>query len=150
VAAGIGLLAGAALAFVFLLFVLPVLGIRYLLIDLFDDTAGPRIFGAILIVGQLLCLAILLGWLDVGSGVGHPVVAGGLVLGVFVAGLLPSALPLAFNAGALVVAMLFWHSPAGVDFMSKWREPADRLEGAAVPRTNADGSWPRRPPGKAP
>jgi hypothetical protein len=150
VAIGIGLLSGAALTFLFLLFVLPVLGVRYLLIDLFDDTTGPRIFGAILIVGQLLCLAVLLGWLDAGSGVGHPVAAGGLVLGVFVAGLLPSALPFVFNAGALVMAMLFWHSPDGVDFMSKWREPVDGIDGAAVPRTNSDGSWPRRPPGKAP
>jgi hypothetical protein len=70
---------------------------------------------------------------------------------LFPAGLLPSNIPFGATAAGLALLLASWCHGAG----EQCREARDTapnvspsVEHPGVPRTNEDGSWPRRPPGR--
>lgn len=139
---------GAQPALLWGLFMLPTLLCRKLFHDVLDDSPALRAFGGLLVLVQLCAIAVLLrSWWTSDCKELEVLPMIGLVAVIFPAGLLPSALPLVCNAAGLTLVLGMWCSgPSGAcREESKAQRPSVQHPG--VPRTNEDGSWPRRPPG---
>jgi hypothetical protein len=144
---------GGAAALLFSVFLLPTLIARKLFHGILRDSNGIRGFGLALMVVQLFCASTLLSaWWSADC---HPlqlVPLLGIVVVIFPSGLLPSALPLCFNAAGLALVLGVWagggtHCPGSAPKPPAAPNAAPSVEHPGVPRTNSDGSWPRRPPG---
>lgn len=144
---------GGASALLFSVFMLPTLIARKLFHGILRDSNGIRGFGLGLIVVQLFCASTLLSaWWSADC---HPLQLLpllGIVVVIFPSGLLPSALPLCFNAAGLALVLGVWagggtHCPGSAPKPPPAPKAAPSVEHPGVPRTNSDGSWPRRPPG---
>jgi hypothetical protein len=130
---------------------LPTLLLRRILRGAVDESTGTRAFGAISMFGQLACLGFLgVAWWASGCKDLAPLPVGGLVLGVFVTAVLPANLPLLVNGAVLGIVLGGWCSAFGKRCEEPKPPPASESRPSAhdpgVPRTNADGSWPRHPP----
>jgi hypothetical protein len=148
-------LCGVSRAVIWLVFLLPTLLVRRILRGALDESTGTRAFGAISMFGQLACLGFLgIGWWASGCKDLAFLPVGGLVLGVFVTAVLPSNLPLLVNGAALGIVLGTWCSAIGKRCEEPKPAPASESRPSAhdpgVPRTNADGSWPRHPPRAVP
>lgn len=131
---------------------IPILIVRFILGDQFRVTSGQRIFGAVLVAAQFACLAIiLLDWWTDSCIALNPFAAAGVGLAALIASVLPSSFPI-LCTGAGLAGILFLGS-GSVAATCESLEPTPRTEevierpsvtGPGVPRTNDDGSWPRR------
>jgi hypothetical protein len=149
-AAALGLWAscGAEPALLWVVFMLPTLLCRKLFHGVLGDSQGIRGFGLFLVVVQLACVGVLLeSWwsADCKQMLMLPLI--GLVAVIFPAGLLPSVGPLLCNAAGLLLVLGVWcGGPSSKCNEAPERKPPS-VQHPGVPRTNDDGSWPRRPPG---
>jgi hypothetical protein len=144
-------LCGPSRALIWLVFLLPTLLLRRILRGALDESTGTRAFGAISMFGQLACLGFLgVAWWASGCKDLAPLPVAGLVLGVFVTAVLPPNLPLLVNGAVLGIVLGGWCSALGKRCEEPKPKPAMESRPTAndpgVPRTNADGSWPRHPP----
>ena len=144
-------LCDAARAVIWLVFLLPTLLLRRILRGALSDSTGVRVVSVVMVLGQLGCLGVLGGgwWLGGCKDLSVlPVL--GLVFGVFATSALPSNVPLLVNAVALGLALGAWCSALGKRCQEAPSKPPisarPSVNDPGVPRTNADGSWPRRPP----
>jgi hypothetical protein len=139
-------------AVIWLVFLLPTLLLRRILRGALADGPGVRAVSGVLVVGQLGCLGVLGGgWWANGCKEMALFSVLWLVFGVFATSILPSNLPLLVNGAALGLALGAWCSTFGE--RCKEELPASQpaagrpsVNDPGVPRTNSDGSWPRRPP----
>jgi hypothetical protein len=72
----------------------------------------------------------------------------GLVSCVFLAGVLPFAAPLGLNAAGFALILFAWsvHDARACERPAAQAvEGRSSVKGPGIPRTNPDGSWPRRP-----
>ena len=139
---------GGEPALLWVVFMLPTLLARKLFHDVLNDSVGIRGFGAFLVLVQLACVAVLLeSWWSTDCKQMHVLPLIGLVAVIFPAGLLPSVWPLLCNAIGLALVLSVWcGGPSGKCHAAPERKPPS-VQHPGVPRTNDDGSWPRRPPG---
>jgi hypothetical protein len=139
-------------AVIWLVFLLPTLLLRRILRGALPDSTGVRAVSSVLVLGQLGCLGVLGGgWWANGCKEMALFAVLWLVFGVFASSVLPSNLPLLLNGAALGLALGAWCSSFGERCKEEApvKAPAagrPRVDDPGVPRTNADGSWPRRPP----
>lgn len=145
-------LCSASRAVIWLVFLLPTLLLRRILRDALPDSAGVRVVSVVMVLGQLGCLGVLgSSWWANGCKEMALFSVLWLVFGVFASSVLPSNLPLLVNGAALGLALGAWCSAFGERCQEE--APAERpaagrpsVDDPGVPRTNSDGSWPRRPP----
>ncbi len=160
VAIVLGLAGGAQPALLWLGAFVPIHVVRLILSGLFKVTPTQRAFGALLILVQAACLGlILLDWWSDGCKTINTLAVMGIGFTALVASVLPSPLPLVCAGGSLGLVLFLWYGDVGVRCEQPSRNvntpdlavPAERarVHGPGVPRTNEDGSWPRRPPGGA-
>lgn len=152
VALGLWAGCGAQPALLWCLFLTPTLIARKLFHGVLNDSPYIRGFGALLVIGQLLCVSSLISeWWSLPCKQLHVLPLIGIVAVIFPAGLLPSVAPLLFNAAGLALVLSVWCGGQG-EACAKARTPTPfapaSVEHPGVPRTNDDGSWPRRPPGR--
>jgi len=148
VALGLWASCGAEPALLWVVFLLPTLLCRKLFHGVLGDSQGIRGFGAFLVAVQLACVAVLLeSWwsADCKQMMILPLI--GLVAVIFPSGLLPSATPLLFNAAGLALVLAVWCGGPSSKCGEAPPRQSPSVQHPGVPRTNADGSWPRRPPG---
>jgi hypothetical protein len=153
VALGLWAGCGAQPALLWCLFLAPTLLARKLFHGILNDSPYIRGFGAVLAIGQLLCVSTLVSeWWSVPCKELHLLPLIGIVVVIFPAGLLPSVVPLVFNAAGLALVLSVWCGGAGSACVKARPQPASfapaSVEHPGVPRTNEDGTWPRRPPGR--
>ncbi len=131
---------------------IPIMIVRFILGDQFRITSGQRIFGALLVGAQYVCLAIiLLDWWTAGCVELNPYAAAGVGIALLVASVLPSSAPV-LCTGIGLAAVLFLGSgsvAATCEELSPTPQVEQTTERPTVlspgsPRTNDDGSWPRR------
>lgn len=152
----LGLAGGAEPALLWLGAFVPILAVRLILTGLFKVTPAQRVFGAILILVQVAALALTaLDWWSDGCLSINVYAVAGIGITALVASVLPSPLPLVCAGGSLGLVLFLWYGDLGV--RCNVSAPAPELEHSApsvqhpgTPRTNADGSWPRRPPRPSP
>lgn len=153
----LGLSGGREPALLWLGAFIPIQAVRLILTGLFKVTPTQRIFGAILIFVQVACLAlILLDWWSDGCMTINTWAIMGIGLTALVASVLPSPLPLLCAGGSLGLVLFLWYGDAGVRCEGPTQESAKASADENVPgkrptvhkplspRTNEDGSWPRR------
>lgn len=138
-------------AVIWLVFLLPTLLLRRILRGALDPSTGTRAFSAISVAAQLACVGFLgVGWWASGCKYLAFLPVAGLVLGVFVTSILPSNLPLLLNGAALGLVLGAWCSAFGARCQEprapQVQENRPSAHDPGAPRTNPDGSWPRRPP----
>jgi hypothetical protein len=143
---------GAAPGLLWSVFMLPTLLARKLFHGMLRDSNGIRGFGLALIVVQLFCSSTLLSsWWSADCKPLQLLPLLGIVVVIFPSGLLPSALPLCFNAAGLALVLGAWAGggkcPGEAPVQKRALPAAPSVEHPGVPRTNPDGSWPKRPPG---
>jgi hypothetical protein len=144
---------GGAPALLWSVFMLPTLLARKLFHGMLRDSNGIRGFGLALIVVQLFCSSTLLSsWWSADCKPLQLLPLLGIVVVIFPSGLLPSALPLCFNAAGLALVLGAWagggsHCPSNAPPPKRATPTAPSVQHPGVPRTNPDGSWPKRPPG---
>jgi hypothetical protein len=153
VALGLWASCGALPALLWCLFLAPTLIARKLFHGVLNDSPYIRGFGALLAIGQLLCVSTLVSeWWSVPCKELHVLPLIGIVAVIFPAGVLPSVLPLVFNAAGLALVLSVWCSGANSACIKTRATPSSfapaSVEHPGVPRTNQDGTWPRRPPGR--
>jgi hypothetical protein len=153
VALGLWASCGAQPALLWCLFLTPTLVARKLFHGVLNDSPYIRGFGALLAIGQLLCVSTLVSeWWSVPCKELHVLPLIGIVVVIFPAGLLPSVAPLAFNAAGLALVLSVWCGGANSACIKTHAKPTTfapaSVEHPGLPRTNDDGSWPRRPPGR--
>jgi hypothetical protein len=146
--------AGILPALVWIGLFIPILVVRFILGDQFRITSGQRIFGALLVAAQFACLAvILLDWWTASCIALNPVAAAGVGVTLLVASVLPSSFPV-LCTGVGFAGVLFLGS-GSVAATCESLQPKPEVEQTierptvnhpGVPRTNDDGSWPRRGP----
>ena len=144
----LGVSCGGTPALLWAVFMLPTLSARSLFRGVLSDSGALRGFGFALIVVQVLCTSTLISeWWGQGCRELHLLPLIGLVAVLFPSGLLPSLIPLGFNAAGLALVLAMWCG-GGEECVQKPVRAAPASVGhPGVPRTNPDGSWPRRPPG---
>lgn len=151
VAIAIFALCSVSRAVIWLVFLLPTLLLRRILRGALPDSRGVRVVSVMMVLGQLGCVGALGGsWWAHGCKEMAILPVIGLVFGVFAASALPSNLPLLISGAALGLSLGAWCSAFG----KRCQEAPDQARSAGrpsvddpgVPRTNPDGSWPRRPP----
>ncbi len=151
----LGLAAGAEPALLWLGAFVPIMAVRLILTGLFAITNTQRVFGAVLIVVQVACLGLmLLDWLSDGCMSINVVAVSGIGITALIASVLPSSLPLLCAGGSLGLVLFLWYGDVAVRCKQEAsgkptiETPAVRpsVHGPALPRTNKDGSWPRRGP----
>jgi hypothetical protein len=144
---------GGAPALLWSVFLLPTLIARKLFHGVLRDSDGIRGFGIALILIQLFCTSTLVsGWWGEACRPLSLLPLIGIVAVIFPSGLLPSALALCLNAAGLALVLGLWcgggeHCPGTPPAPPAAPSRAPSVEHPGVPRTNPDGSWPRRPPG---
>lgn len=130
------------------LFMLPTLGMRRLVHEVLPEERGVLAFAAVLILGAALGAGTILA----GFGAQQcwkletaPLVI--LVACVFLSGIVPYRLPLGITALAFAAVLFVWghepqrHCPSDVPV-----ESLPTIRDPGTPRTNDDGTWPRRVP----
>lgn len=151
--------AGAEPALLFVGVCVPIVIIRLILGGLFKVTSSQKVFGAVLVLIQFLCLGLLmLDWWSAGCKVMNPWAISGIGVTALIASVLPSPLPLVCAGGSLGLVLFLWYGDVGTTCEEdkpkapSLSEPAERptVENPGVPRTNDDGSWPRRGPRPTP
>ncbi len=153
VALGLGVGCSIEPALLWCAFLLPTLLARSLFSGVFRDSTGVRTFGVVLILAQLVAVSSLVsGWWSSGCRELELLPLLGIVAVLFPAGLLPSTIPLSFNGAGLALVLGLWCSaPASACRAKATQQPATlaapTVKDPGVPRTNQDGSWPKRPPG---
>ena len=143
--------AGAGTAGLWLAFLLPSLLVRRFLRGVLPDATAFRAIGAILIGAQVCCVSlILLGWSTAPCKELNflPLIA--LVAGVFFASVLPYLLPIAINTVGFALVLGLWSAGPGEACATRAARPepsqvAPSVKHPGEPRTNDDGSWPKRP-----
>jgi hypothetical protein len=153
VALGLWASCGAQPALLWCVFLAPTLLARKLFHGVLDDSSYIRGFGALLAIGQLLCVSTLISeWWSVPCKELHVLPLIGIVVVIFPAGVLPSVVPLLFNAAGLALVLAVWCGGQGSACLKVSKRPGvfapATVEHPGVPRTNDDGTWPRRPPGR--
>lgn len=153
VALGLWASCGAQPALLWCVFLAPTLLARKLFHGVLDDSPYIRGFGALLAIGQLLCVSTLIfEWWSVPCKELHVLPLIGIVVVIFPAGVLPSVVPLLFNATGLAVVLSVWCGGQGSACVKTREKPGAfapaSVEHPGLPRTNDDGTWPRRPPGR--
>jgi hypothetical protein len=153
VALGLWASCGAQPALLWCVFLAPTLLARKLFHGVLDDSPYIRGFGALLAIGQLLCVSTLISeWWAVPCKELHVLPLIGIVAVIFPAGVLPSVVPLLFNATGLALVLALWCGGQGSACVKASAKPGAfapaSVEHPGVPRTNDDGTWPRRPPGR--
>jgi hypothetical protein len=144
---------GGAPALLWSVFLLPTLIARKLFHGVLRDSDGIRGFGIALILIQLFCTSTLVsGWWGEACRPLSLFPLIGIVAVIFPSGLLPSALALCLNAAGLALVLGIWggggeHCAGTPPAPPAAPTRAPSVEHPGVPRTNPDGSWPRRPPG---
>jgi len=140
---------GAGYGALWAIFLVPTLLLRRLLRGVVEDGNAIRAFSTLLVALQLVCALMLLSeWLSTDCKALHALPLFGLAGGVFLAGLMPSQIPLALNGALLALTLWGYGGPVG-----KRCEPPPRaaqptlpsVQNPGVPRTNPDGTWPRQP-----
>tara|TARA_R110002096_G_scaffold42143_4_gene113620 strand:- start:38461 stop:39537 length:1077 start_codon:yes stop_codon:yes gene_type:complete len=147
----LGLAGGAEPALLWLGAFVPIQAVRLILAGLFKVTNTQRVFGAILILVQVACLGLMLldWWSDGCMGINVWAISG-IGVTALIASVLPSSLPLLCAGGSLGLVLFLWYGDVGVrcegPAAPKVETPAKRptVHSPSVPRTNDDGSWPRR------
>ncbi len=148
----LGLVGGAEPALLWLGAFVPIQAVRLILTGLFKVTRTQRVFGAMLILVQIVCLALMaLDWWTDGCLSINVYAVAGIGVTALVASVLPSSLPLVCAGGSLGLVLFLWYGDLGVRCDQEQVEAPTNFEAPSVghpgtPRTNADGSWPRRPP----
>ncbi len=156
VAVLLGLLGGWQPVLIWLAFLVPILAVRFMLGDQFKVTTGQRVFGAILVLIQMGCVGvILLDWWAASCITLNPWAVGGVGLTALIASVLPSAFPMLLTGAGMASVLVLWSGDIGTTCESleakpKVERPIERptVDDPGVPRTNSDGSWPRRGPRK--
>jgi hypothetical protein len=151
--------AGAEPALLFIGVCVPIVIIRLILGGLFKVTRSQKVFGAVLVLIQFLCLGLLmLDWWSAGCKLINPYAVSGIGVTALIASVLPSPLPLVCAGGSLGLVLFLWYGDVGAKCEEYKPEPPPVEEAAerptvddpGVPRTNDDGSWPRRGPRPTP
>jgi len=151
----LGLVGGAEPALLWLGAFIPIQAVRLILTGMFKVTNTQRVFGAVLILVQVACLGLmLLDWWSDGCMSINILAISGIGLTALLASVLPSSLPLVCAGSSLGLVLFLWYGDMGVRCQSgAAAEPEPVIETPAVrpsvhspttPRTNKDGSWPRR------
>ncbi len=147
----LGLVGGAEPALLWLGAFVPVMAVRLILTGLFKVTATQRVFGALLILIQVVCLSFMaLDWWQDGCFDINVYAVSGIGITALIASVMPSALPLVCAGGSLGLVLFLWYGDLGVRCDAPKEAPAVEERAPSVlhpgkPRTNPDGSWPRRP-----
>lgn len=152
VAVVLWLAAGIQPALVWLGLLIPVLIVRFILGGQFRVTTGQRIFGSLLILVQAFCVGvILLDWWMAGCLALNPYAVAGVGLTVIVAGVLPSAFPVLVTGAGMAGVLFLWTGDVAstcesLESKAKVEQAIEKptVDSPGVPRTNDDGSWPRR------
>jgi hypothetical protein len=150
--AAIGLLlwftCSAEQTWIWCLFMLPTLGVRRLVHEALPDERGVRAFSAVMILGAVLSsITIFSGFGTQGCWTLEPMPLAVLVGSVFLSGILPYRLPLAITALLFASVLFMWgHAPERHCTPDTEIESLPTIKDPGVPRTNNDGSWPRRAP----
>ena len=144
--------AGIIPALVWVGMLIPILIVRFILGNQFKVTTGQRIFGAILVAVQVLCLCvILLDWWTAGCVSLNPYAVGGVGLTALIASVLPSPFPMLCTMAGMAGILFLGSGNVATTCESLETKPAREksierptVNDPGVPRTNDDGSWPRR------
>jgi len=129
-------------------FMLPTLGIRRLVFEMLPYDRGVKAFSAVMILGAILSSGTMLASFRVEACWTLEALPLTVLVGsVFLSGIVPYRLPLAITALAFAGVLFVWgntpdrHCPADSPGTS-----LPTIKDPGVPRTNDDGTWPRRPP----
>lgn len=150
--AAVGLLlwfaCGAEQTVIWCLFMLPTLGMRRLVLEILPDERGVQAFAAVMVLGAILSSGTLFANFSTQSCWTLETVPLIVLVGsVFLSGIVPYRLPLAITAITFAGVLFVWghtperHCPAEVP-----GESLPTIKDPGVPRTNDDGTWPRRVP----
>ncbi len=152
VAIVLGLFGGWQPLAIWLGLLVPILVVRFILGSQFKVTAGQQVFGAVLVVAQLACLGVLvLDWWTAGCFSLNPWAVAGVGITALVASVLPSPFPMLATGAGMAIVLFLWSGDVATTCESL--EVAPKVEPAhgppsvhnpGKPRTNSDGSWPRR------
>ena len=130
------------------LFMLPTLGMRRLLFEVLPDERGVQAFAAVLVLGALLGAGTQFasfGTENCWTLETVPLVI--LVGSVFLSGIVPYRLPLAVTALTFAGVLYMWgHAPERHCPTEMPSESLPTIKNPGIPRTNDDGTWPRRLP----
>ena len=139
---------GAEQTWIWCLFMLPTLGMRRLVFEVLPDDRGVQAFAAVTVLGAILSAGTIFASFSTDNCWSLEVVPlVVLVASVFLSGIVPYRLPLAIAALTFAGVLYVWghaperHCPPEVpsDLLPTIKDPG-------VPRTNDDGTWPRRVP----
>lgn len=153
VAVGLFIASGWWASLLWLGFCTPIMMIRLLLADQFQPHPGHQTFGAALLLVQcgLLGFLAFLYWQQ-GCLPFHLGITIGVGLTVLVSSFLPNPQTLIFTSSGFAFLLYLFFTPHAFLCQppSKQKSIHDvpTVKHPGIPRTNADGSWPRRPPGR--
>lgn len=150
--AAVGLLlwfaCGVEQTLIWFLFMLPTLGMRRLVLEVLPDERGVQAFAAVMVLGAVLSSGTIFASFNAQHcwALGTvPLVV--LVGSVFLSGIVPYRLPLAITALTFAGVLYVWgHSPEQHCAPEVPGESLPTIKDPGVPRTNDDGTWPRRVP----
>ena len=130
------------------LFMLPTLGIRRLVFEMLPYDRGVKAFAAVMMLAAILSSGTMLASFRVEACWTLEALPLTVLVGsVFLSGIVPYRLPLAITALAFAGVLYVWgntpdrHCPAESPGTS-----LPTIKDPGVPRTNDDGTWPRRTP----
>ena len=130
------------------LFMLPTLGIRRLVFEMLPYDRGVKAFAAVMILGAILSSGTMLASFRVEACWTLEALPLTVLVGsVFLSGIVPYRLPLAITALAFAGVLYVWGNTP--DRHCRGDSPGTSLptiKDPGVPRTNDDGTWPRRAP----
>jgi len=133
------------------LFMLPTLGMRRLVLEVLPDDRGVEAFAAATVLGAILSSGtIFAGFNTQNCWTLETVPLVILVGSVFLSGIVPYRLALAITALAFAGVLYVWgHAPERHCVPEVPSESLPTIKDPGVPRTNDDGTWPRRPGGSS-
>jgi hypothetical protein len=133
---------------IWFLFMLPTLGMRRLVLGVLPEDRGIQAFSAVMVLGAILSTGTILASFNTPNCWAletMPLVV--LVGSVFLSGIVPYRLPVAITAIAFAGVLYVWgHTPERHCLTDVTGESLPTIKDPGVPRTNDDGSWPRRAP----
>ncbi len=150
--AAVGLLlwfaCSAEQTWIWCLFMLPTLGMRRLVLDVVPDERGVQAFAAVMVLGAILSAGTIFASFRSESCWTLEAVPLSILVGsVFLSGIVPYRLPLAITALTFAGVLYGWgHAPERHCPSESPSESLPTIKDPGVPRTNDDGTWPRRPP----
>jgi len=150
--AAVGLLlwfsCGVEQTLLWFLFMLPTLGIRRLVFEMLPYDRGVKAFAVVMILGAILSSGTILASFRVEACWTLEALPLTVLVGsVFLSGIVPYRLPLAITAVMFACVLFVWgytpdrHCPGDSPGTS-----LPTIKDPGVPRTNDDGTWPRRAP----